>query len=360
MQLVVSRAFLPFSTERLTVRAMRPSDVTTFTNYRNHPDVSRYQDWELPYTRDLAHNLIDEMDGINGPVPGEWVQLAIDAGDESLVGDLAVFVDTDTRLAMIGYTMGPAYQGHGYATEAAGALVDRLFDRLHVHRVAATLDPANVASARVLERLGFRYEGCGRKAAYVRGEWADDDRYAILADERRAWRDRAVEPPSTVRLVEITQDNVYTVARLATHHSQERFVATMPESYTDALVPEIIDGHPVVPWMRAIEADGELVGFLMLAERTDVHLTPYLWRLLVDARHQGRGVGARAIRLVGERLAAEGDTVLTTSWVDAPGGPEGFYRKLGFEPTGEIDDGEIVASIPIARLLAATVDHAEA
>ena len=66
----------------------------------------------------------------------------------------------------------------------------------------------------------------------------------------------------------------------------------------------------------------------------------------VDARHQGRGIGGRALRLVGERLAAEGDTVLTTSWVDAPGGPEGFYRRLGFVPTGEIDDGEIVGVGP--------------
>ena len=161
-----------------------------------------------------------------------------------------------------------------------------------------------------------------------------------------------------MRLVEITQQNVYKVGRLATHHSQERFVATMPETYTDALVPEIIDGKPVVPWMRAIEADGELVGFVMLAERTEVHLTAYLWRLLIDARHQGRGIGARALRLVGERLAAEGDAVLQTSWVDVPGGPEGFYRKLGFEPTGEIEDGEIVASIPIGRLASRVAESA--
>jgi RimJ/RimL family protein N-acetyltransferase len=356
---VRSRAFLPFTTERLTVRAMRPSDVTTFTTYRNLPDVARYQDWELPYTRDLAHQLIDEMDGLNGPLPGEWVQLAIDDIDGRFVGDLAVYIDTDVRTALIGYSMDPAYQGLGYATEAAGALVDRLFDRLHVHRVAATLDPENMASARVLERLGFRYEGRARKAAYVRGEWADDDRYAILADERRAWRERPTDPPSTVRLVEITTDNVYKVGRLATHHSQQQFVAPVKESYIDALVPEIVNGHPVVPWMRAIEADGEPVGFLMLAERTDAHPETYLWRLLVDARHQGRGIGRRALRLVGEQLATQGDTMLQTSWVEAPGGPEGFYRRLGFVPTGEIDDGEIVASIPIATLVAATDDHVQ-
>ena len=88
----------------------------------------------------------------------------------------------------------------------------------------------------------------------------------------------------------------------------------------------------------------------MLAARTEVHLEAYLWRLLIDARHQGRGIGRRALRLVAEHLAAEGDSVLKTSWVDVPGGPEGFYRKLGFVPTGEIDDGEIVASVAIATL----------
>ena len=74
---------------------------------------------------------------------------------------------------------------------------------------------------------------------------------------------------------------------------------------------------------------------------------------------KGRGIGSRALRLVGERLAAEGDTVLKTSWVDAPGGPEGFYRRLGFVPTGEIDDGEIVASVPIAKLVTSPADHHE-
>jgi RimJ/RimL family protein N-acetyltransferase len=337
---------------------MLPSDVTAFAAYRDQSDVARYQDWALPYTVDLAHQLIDEMRGIDGPVPGEWVQLAIDNG-EGLVGDLAVFVDTDVRTALVGYTIDPAHQGRGYATEAVGALVDRLFDRLRLHRVAATLDPANVASARLLERLGFRYEGCGLKAAYVRGEWGDDDRYAILADERRAWRERSTEPPSTVQLVEITRDNLGRVERLATHHSQQRFVSTMQESFADALVPEVVDGRPLVPWMRAIEADGEPVGFLMLAARTDVHPETFLWRLLVDARHQRRGIGHRALRLVAEHLASEGDIVLKTSWVEAPGGPEGFYRQLGFEPTGEIDDGEIVASIPISRLVAGTAQSRE-
>ena len=175
---------LPLRTERLTVRALERRDITRFTRYRNLPEISRYQDWELPYTRDLAHALIDEQDGVTGPVPGRWVQLAVDDGS-GIVGDLAVWLSADGYTAMIGYTLAPEAQGRGYATEASRALLTELFARRGVHRVAATMDPANVASARVLERLGFRYEGRSVSAALVRGRWEDDDRWAILAGEFR-------------------------------------------------------------------------------------------------------------------------------------------------------------------------------
>jgi GNAT superfamily N-acetyltransferase len=150
-----------------------------------------------------------------------------------------------------------------------------------------------------------------------------------------------------VRLVEITPENVGAVFRLATHRTQERFVATMPWSFTDALIPEVIDGAPVVPWYRAVEADDELVAFVMCAEVTDVHREPYLWRLLVDRRHQRRGIGGRIISLVIDHARDQGATTLLTSWSEGPGGPEPFYRRLGFEPTGEIEDDEIVARLQL-------------
>lgn len=176
---------LPLHTERLTVRALERRDITRFTRYRNLPEIARYQDWELPYTRDLAHALIDEQEGTTGPLLGQWVQLAIDDGS-GIVGDLALWLSADGYTAMIGYTLAPEAQRAGYATEAVRALLTELFEQLGVHRVAATMDPANVASARVLERLGFRYEGRSISAALVRGQWEDDDRYAILADEFRS------------------------------------------------------------------------------------------------------------------------------------------------------------------------------
>ena len=80
------------------------------------------------------------------------------------------------------------------------------------------------------------------------------------------------------------------VGRLATFGWQERLVA-----------PNLVvagrrrwspgtddDGGPLVPWFRAIEADGELVGFVMVAEPTTTLPAPYLWRLMIDRRHQRR------------------------------------------------------------------------
>jgi RimJ/RimL family protein N-acetyltransferase len=56
-------------TERLTLRMLARADITEFTRYRNLPEVARYQEWALPYTRDLAHELVDEMESMGRPSP---------------------------------------------------------------------------------------------------------------------------------------------------------------------------------------------------------------------------------------------------------------------------------------------------
>jgi RimJ/RimL family protein N-acetyltransferase len=337
---------LPLTTSRLTLRAMRATDAPTLAAYRDDPEVARFQDWPLPFGIEAARSLIAEQAGIRGPRAADWVQIAIDHAGE-LVGDVAVGLDGTGRLAMIGYTLRVDRQGRGYATEAVGAVIDGMLTA-GVHRVAATLDPANIPSAMLLERLGFRYEGLAVRAAFVRGAWEDDDRYAILADERAAWLSRPRTPPSVVRLVELTPANARTVGRLATHHSQERFVAPMSQTFADALVSDVVEGVVVEPWYRAIEADGELVGFLMIAVSTPPGDIPCLWRLLVDRRHQGRGIGSRAVRLLADHVRGLGRPRLDVSWYPGRGSPEPFYRQLGFVPDGRIIDGQHIARLDLS------------
>ena len=88
----------------------------------------------------------------------------------------------------IGYVFNPDHQGHGYATEAARALLDLAFDGLGLHRVVARIDARNDASAAVLRRLGLRQEAYLRENEWFKGEWTDEIDFAILESEWRATR----------------------------------------------------------------------------------------------------------------------------------------------------------------------------
>lgn len=307
--------------------------------------MAEFQSWELPFTDVAAAEFVRGQAEVRGPVAGDWVQVAIEYGGE-LAGDVAIGLDEDGELATIGFTLRTDRQGHGIATEAVRAVVDMLFDQ-GIHRIEATLDPDNIASARLLERLGFRWEGGSPLSVRVRGRWCDDDRYALLRTDRDAWLARSRTAPDDLRLAEITPENLAVVSGLTTHHSERRFVTTVVESLAEAYAPGFENGAPVVPWTRALQADGELVGFVMLTEVTPAHPVPYLWRMLIDCRHQRRGIGRAAIGLIAERLRSEGHAELETSWVPGIGSPEQFYRGLGFVPTGEVDEGEICAVLQL-------------
>lgn len=343
----MSATSYPLRTERLLLRMLREEDVDVLTAYRNDPQVARLQDWELPYPRERAERLVAAHADRTDLAPGRGTQLALDL-DGELVGDVYVGLDEHCGVAEIGFSLATAHQGRGYAVEAVSAVVDDLVDRLGVHRLVAELSPDNVASARLLERLGMTFEHLAPKSFWWRGAWDDNLWYAMSAEERRAWRERPRTPPQEVRLVGLTHENAWTYRRLRTHRTQERFVATMDQSYTDALFPEPEGGHPVLPVLRGIEADGEPAGFLMWAVGGDEGTPdPFLWRFLVDRRHQGRGVGRRALERWTAELRAAGHRAVVTSWVQGRGGPEPFYLAAGFVPTGEVVDGETVARLSL-------------
>jgi GNAT superfamily N-acetyltransferase len=149
--------------------------------------------------------------------------------------------------------------------------------------------------------------------------------------------------PVTVTLREITEDDAGSVRALQLAPGQERFVSTVADSLAEAAA------HPEgSPWLRAVYADGQPVGFVMLS--WDVEPRPpeingpwFLWKLLIDHRHQGKGYGREVVRQVVELVRAEGGTELLTSHVPGDGGPAGFYARLGFVPRGDLDpDGEII------------------
>ena len=324
---------------------MRRDDAPALAAYRDEPEIARYQSWPMPFTLDDARQMLEERADLDDLPPNGWVQIAIERESE-VIGDLAVNVMADGCVAELGFTLAPPHHGKGYASEAAGAVVDALFAHTNVHRIVGSIDPANVASMRVLEHVGFRYEGTARRADLVRGEWVDDMRFALLRDDRADWLARPTSCRN-VELVEITPGNLQATVSLATHRYQEQFVAPMARSLSQALVPPMHNDHPVVPWMRAVQADGEIVGFMMLSAQSPGEPVPFLWRFLIDRRHQRRGVGRRAIRLLADQFRADGHQALLVSWEEGPGGPRPFYERLGFVPTGVDIGGETEARLDL-------------
>jgi GNAT superfamily N-acetyltransferase len=149
-----------------------------------------------------------------------------------------------------------------------------------------------------------------------------------------------------VTLNEITDGNREAVLALHVAPAQERFVG----SVRGAL--DVAAEYPhAKPWYRAVYAGDEPVGFVMVSwnvEPQPPHIIGpwFLWKLIIDERHQGRGYGFEVMQQVAELVRAEGATELLTSYVPEDGGPAGFYERLGFVPTGELDgSGEVIVRL---------------
>ena len=118
---------------------------------------------------------------------GTGVRLAVDrVSDATFIGWCSLGRwNPDYRSASLGYCFGAEAWGHGYATESARGLLQWAFDTLDLNRVQAETDTRNVASARVLEKLGFVREGTLREDCIVNGDVSDSWVYGLL---RREWR----------------------------------------------------------------------------------------------------------------------------------------------------------------------------
>jgi diamine N-acetyltransferase len=137
-----------------------------------------------------------------------------------------------------------------------------------------------------------------------------------------------------VSLHPVTRENFRQVIELAVSPEQREYVADNVRSLAEAyLEPKA--------WPRAIYADDEPVGFLMV-HANDEKQEYFLWRLMIAAGQQGNGYGRSALELLADELRARGATELTSSYEPGDHGPRGFYLGLGFEETGKIYEGEVV------------------
>jgi RimJ/RimL family protein N-acetyltransferase len=174
----------PLQTARLTLRPFVPADFAAFAGIHGDAELAR---WLLnkPRTGKEARDLFDrKRAGTALQAEGDWMSCAIvEEATGAVVGDLAFnWVSEEHRTGEIGFLVASNAQGQGYATEAAGALLNWAF-AAGFHRVIGRLAAPNVASARVLEKLGMRREALHVENAWVKGEWQSELVYAVLARE---------------------------------------------------------------------------------------------------------------------------------------------------------------------------------
>jgi len=171
------------ATERLVLRRFRAADAPTLAAYRSDPRVARYQAWTAPFPLERARELVAAFEAGDPERPG-WFQYAIErTEDRAHIGDVGVALHDNRMQAEIGFTLAPAYQRRGYATESVRGVLDHLFRVRALHKVSAEADARNIASARLLERVGFTREGLLRSHTWIKNEWTDDLIYGLLANE---------------------------------------------------------------------------------------------------------------------------------------------------------------------------------
>lgn len=175
------------TTDRLLLREFEESDWQAILTYQSDPLYLQYNPWTSRTEEDVRH-FVQTFISWSEEQPRNKFQWAIVLPAEGqLIGNCGIRMRSSYAMdADIGYELDNRYWGNGYATEAAHALLAFGFRELRMHRIWAHCVAENVASARVLEKIGMQCEGRLRENEWMKGRWWDTLLYAILEQEYQA------------------------------------------------------------------------------------------------------------------------------------------------------------------------------
>ncbi len=175
-------------TDRLRVRPLQPADLSDLLAVNGDPEVTRF----LPYATWAGHedaaSWLHRMQALRDA--GTGVQLVVQQrADDRVIGTVLLFkFDAPSARVELGYVLGRAHWGRGLMHEALSAVIDHAFGVGGLRRIEAEVNPANLASDRLLAALGFTLEGRARQRWVAKGSTYDTHLHGLLAAE---WRPRA-------------------------------------------------------------------------------------------------------------------------------------------------------------------------
>ncbi len=182
----LARVRLPVRTPRLSLRLPRLSDVPFLVRYVNDPRVFRpLASRHKLFTRSEEEAWV--RSSRRDAVKGRKLNLAITLREDGThIGGIGLEIpDWDNGHGWTGYWLAPRYWHKGYTTEAASAVCEIAFQRLHLHRIDASVFDFNPRSMKVLRKLGFKREGKKRDVLFRDDRWHNEVSFGLLAKEFR-------------------------------------------------------------------------------------------------------------------------------------------------------------------------------
>lgn len=179
---------VPVETPRLLIRPYRAEDLAALHDIHCRADVVRYVSWPAHASLEDSRLLLQTRRAVSGlATDGDKLVLAVtDKQNAQLLGEVALILNDRALLqGEIGFILHPDHQGHGYAHEAAKAMLEIGFGAVGLRRIIGRCDARNTASAGLMEKLGMRREAHFRQSEWIKGEWIDRLIYACLAAEAR-------------------------------------------------------------------------------------------------------------------------------------------------------------------------------
>ncbi len=350
--------FAPIKTKRLVIRLMEEKDAPEVFRYRSQPEVEVYQaGW--PESEEACASFARLNCSRPSFQPGEYTQLAIVRQEDGLlIGDMGILISEGGLQAELGFTLAPSYQGQGFGTEAVEAILGHLFEQRGIHRAYGSVDPNNLPSIRLMERLGFRREAHLKRSYRMRGSWYDDVIYGLLDEEwtgsRRSLRQEnqengqpLVTDCSRIIVRQLDKENYKgrklryeyrtcsyydVVSEPGSVFSVKLVEKPMPRPTRKAFVSALFEDWLTSPAAFAA-GDGIDMGYIEV-DREDWHNRIRVAELLVLEPYRGQGIGKALLDRVKFLAGQEGyrEIVLETQSCNVPA--IGFYLSQGFKVVG--------------------------
>lgn len=176
-------------TQRLILRPLTLDDVDSVYEYAKDPKVTEHVTWEAHKTsHDSKSFILDHATrNYQRKIPEPWA-ITLRSNTKHVIGTVGcTWVSKNARSMEIGYVLGTHHWGQGLMPEASRAAIDYCFKEFDLNRIQARCMVENIASARVMEKIGMHFEGTMREAHYQRGRFWNLHHYAILKSEWFQW-----------------------------------------------------------------------------------------------------------------------------------------------------------------------------